>query len=88
MAEGLIERLNQLEQAVRRAAELIAGLKAERAGLEKRLAEQARELENLRAGAATSAEERGELGRLRLERKEVLAQVETMLKELDRLEAL
>lgn len=88
MAEGLIERLNQLEQAVRRAAELIARLKAERAGLEKRLAEQARELEHLRARTGTVEQERGELGRLRQERKEVLAQVETMLKELDRLEAL
>ena len=36
MAEGLVERLTQLEQAVRRAADLIARLRAERASLEKR----------------------------------------------------
>ena len=88
MAEGLVERLNQLEQAVRRAAELIARLRAERATLEKRAAEQARELDDLRSRAGASEQERGELARLRQERKAVLAQVETILKELDKLEAL
>ena len=87
MAEGLVERLNQLEQAVRRATDLIARLRAERASLEKRVAEQARELEDLRAHAGASEQERGELDRLRQERKAVLAQVETILKELDKLEA-
>ncbi len=87
MAEGLVERLNQLEQAVRRAADLIARLRAERAPLEKRVAEQARELEDLRPPAGQSEQERGELTRLRQERKAVLAQVETILKELDKLEA-
>lgn len=87
MAEGLVERLNQLEKAVRRAAELIARLRAERATLEKRAAEQTRELEDLRARAGPSEQERGELARLRQERKAVLAQVETILKELDKLEA-
>ncbi len=87
MAEGLVERLNQLEQAVRRAADLIARLRAERATLEKRVAEQARELEDLRPRAGQSEQERGELTRLRQERKAVLAQVETILKELDKLEA-
>ena len=86
MAEGLVERLNQLEQAVRRAAELIARLRAERATLEKRAAEQGRELEDLRSRAGASEQERGELARLRQERKAVLAQVETILKELDKLE--
>ncbi len=87
MAEGLADRLTQLEQAVRRAADLIARLRAERATLEKRLADHARELEELRARAGTSTEERAELSRLRQERKEVLAQVDTILKELDKLEA-
>ena len=87
MAEGLGDRLTQLEQAVRRAAELMARLKAERATLEKRLSEQARELEDLRSRASASTEERTELTRLRQERKEVLAQVDTILKELDKLEA-
>ncbi|MBI3029602.1 MAG: hypothetical protein HYY64_08840 [Candidatus Rokubacteria bacterium] len=87
MAEGLGDRLTQLEQAVRRAADLIARLKAERATLEKRVAEQARELDDLRARAGVSAEERAELVRLRQERRDVLAQVDTILKELDKLEA-
>lgn len=79
MAEELGDRLNRLEQAVRRVAELIARLKAERAALEK-------ELNDVRARAGAWAEERGELARLRQERREVLAQVESILKELDRLE--
>ena len=87
MAEGLGDRLTQLEQAVRRTAELIARLKAERATLEKRASEQARELEDLRSRASASAEERAELARLRQERREVLVQVDTILKELDKLEA-
>lgn len=87
MAEGLVERLNQLEQAARRAADLIARLRQERATLEKRVAEQARELEDLRGRAGQSEQERGELARLRQERKAVLVQVETILKELDKLES-
>jgi len=87
MAEGLGDRLTQLEQAVRRAADLLARLKAERATLEKRVAEQARELDDLRSRADASAEERAELARLRQERREVLAQVDSILKELDKLEA-
>ena len=87
MAEGLGDRLAQLEQAVRRAADLITRLKAERATLEKRVAEQARELDDLRSRVGASAEERAEVARLRQERKEVLAQVDSILKELDRLEA-
>ena len=87
MAEGLGDRLTQLEQAVRRAADLVTRLKAERATLEKRVAEQARELDDLRSRASASAEERAELAPLRQERKEVLAQVDSVLKELDKLEA-
>ena len=87
MAEGLGDRLSQLERAVHRAADLITRLKAERATLEKRVAEQARELDDLRSRASASAEERAELQRLRQERKEVLAQVDSILKELDKLEA-
>ena len=87
MAEGLRDRLTRLEQAVRRAADLITRLKAEQATLEKRVTEQARELDDLRSRAGASAEERAELQRLRQERKEVLAQVDSVLKELDKLEA-
>jgi len=46
-----------------------------------------RELDDLRSRAGASAEERAELARLRQERKEVLAQVDSILKELDKLEA-
>lgn len=88
MAEGLGDRLTQLERVARRAAELIARLQAERATLDKRVAEQARELDDLRSRASASAEERAELARLRQERKEVLAQVDSILKELDKLEGL
>lgn len=87
MAEGLGERLTQLERAVRRAADLITRLKAERATLEKRVAEQARELDDLRSRTSVSAEDRAEMARLRQERREVLAQVDGILKELDKLEA-
>lgn len=86
MAEGLVDRLTRLEQAVRRAAELIGQLRAERAALDKRVAEQARELEDLRGQLGTSADTRTEVTRLRQERREVLAQVESILKELDKLE--
>jgi chromosome segregation ATPase len=88
MAEALGERLHELEQAVRRATELIARLRAERVALEARVAEQQRELEDLRRRPGSPERERQELARLREERQEVLAQVEIILKELDQLEAL
>lgn len=81
MAEGLADRLTRLEQAVRRAADLITRLRAERAALET-------EVRELRARAQAAGQEAGELGRLRDERKEVLAHVESILKELERLEGL
>ena len=71
MAENLSERLAELEKSVKRAVEIIAGLRRERDGLEARL-------------AAMQAE-RAELMGLRQERKEVLTQVEGILKELDKL---
>jgi ABC-type transporter Mla subunit MlaD len=72
MAETLAERLEQLEQAVRRAAEAIARLKDERDALRAKVT-------GLEAGQA-------ELHRLKQERKEMLAQVDGMLKELDKLD--
>ena len=93
MAEGLSERLAELERAVRRAAELIARLRAERdqaeknkTGLETRVAAQSREIEECRARLAKLEEGQGELSRLRQERKETLAQVDSILKELGALE--
>lgn len=72
MAENLAARLDQLEKSVKRAAETIARLKAER--------------EALTARVTALEADRAELTTLRQERKEVLAQVDGMLKELDKLE--
>ena len=72
MAENLAERLAELEKSVKRAVEIIAALRRDRDGLEARL-------------AAMQAE-RAELLGLRQERKEVLAQVDSILKELDKLD--
>ena len=72
MGENLGERLGELEKSVKRAVEIIAALRRDRDGLEARL-------------AAMQAE-RAELLGLRQERKEVLAQVDSILKELDKLE--
>lgn len=93
MAEGLSERLAELERAVRRAAELIARLKAERQQAEKekavldaQVAAKAREIEECRERLVRLDEGQGELSRLRQERKETLAQVNGILKELNALE--
>ena len=72
MSENLSERVAELEKSVRRAAEAITLLRKERDGLQTRL--------------ATLEAERGELQTLRHERKEVLAQVDSILKELDKLD--
>jgi uncharacterized coiled-coil DUF342 family protein len=72
MADNLGERLVELEQSVRRAAEVIAKLKSERDALQARL--------------DALEPERAELRTLRQERKEVLAQVDGILKELDKLD--
>jgi len=72
MAEDLSARVEQLEKSVKRAVEIIAGLRRERDALQARL--------------ATMETEHGELQGLRQERKEVLAQVDGMLKELDKLD--
>jgi septal ring factor EnvC (AmiA/AmiB activator) len=72
MDDAVTQRLAELEQHVRRAAEVIDRLRAERAELQARL--QALEAE------------RAELRALRQERREVLAQVDAILKELDKLE--
>ena len=71
-ADNLADRLVELEQSVRRAAEVIAKLRAERDALQGRL--------------EALEPERAELRALRQERKEMLGQVDAILKELDRLE--
>jgi septal ring factor EnvC (AmiA/AmiB activator) len=72
VAENLAERLAELEKSVKRAVEIIAALRRDRDGLEARL--------------AALQTERAELVGLRQERKEVLAQVDSILKELDKLD--
>jgi hypothetical protein len=72
MTEPLGERLEELEKAVRRAAEAIAMLRKER--------------ETLQAKVAAGDTDRAELGRLRQERKEMLGQVNTMIKEMEKLD--
>ena len=70
--ENLSERVSELEKSVKRAAETIALLRKERDGLQARV--------------AILEGERGELHALRQERREVLAQVDSILKELDKLD--
>lgn len=72
MTESLGDRLEDLEKAVRRAAEVIAMLRKER--------------ETLQAKLAAGEADRTELARLRQERKEMLGQVNTMLKEMEKLD--
>ena len=72
MTEPLGERLEDLEKAVRRAAEVIAMLRKDR--------------ETLQAKLAAGETDRAELGRLRQERKEMLSQVNAMLKEIEKLD--
>jgi FtsZ-binding cell division protein ZapB len=79
MAEGLTERLEQLEKSVRRAAETITRLRKERDNLQAKVVGLEGKLHHVDG-------ERAELTSLRQERKEVLAQVDSILKELDRLD--
>ncbi|PYO35094.1 MAG: hypothetical protein DMD86_07475 [Candidatus Rokuibacteriota bacterium] len=72
MAENLSERVAELEKSVKRAAEAIALLRKER--------------DALQAKVTGLEADRGELQALKQERKDVLAQVDSILKELDKLD--
>jgi len=72
MTEQVGERLEDLEKSVRRAAEVIVMLRKERESLQAKLA----------AGEA----DRAELQKLRQERKEMLGQINAMLKEMEKLD--
>ncbi len=72
MTENLSERVSELEKSVKRAAEAIALLRKERDALQAKL--------------AVMEGERAELQSLKQERREVLAQVDSILKELDKLD--
>ena len=71
-AEDLAERVAELEKSVKRAVEAIALLRRER--------------EALLARVKSMEADRGGLSSLKQERKEVLAQVDSILKELDKLD--
>lgn len=72
MTENLSERLEQLEKSVKQAAETIAQLRSERDALQARV--------------VAMEQDQAELRSLRQERKEMLAQIDSMLKELDKLD--
>jgi predicted nucleic acid-binding Zn-ribbon protein len=72
MTEPVGERLEDLEKAVRRAAEVIVMLRKER--------------ETLQAKLAAGETDRTELQKLRQERKEMLGQINAMLKEMEKLD--
>jgi phage shock protein A len=72
MTENLSERVSQLEKSVKRAAEAMAVLRRER--------------DALQAKVAVMETERAELQALKQERREVLSQVDSILKELDKLD--
>ena len=72
MTENLSGRLEHLERSVKRAVEAIAALRQER--------------EALQARVAAMEQDRVEIQSLRQERKEVLTQVDGILKELDKLD--
>ena len=72
MTENLSERVSQLEKSVKRAAEAIAVLRRER--------------DALQAKVTVMETERAELQALKQERREVLSQVDSILKELDKLD--
>ena len=78
--------LAKLETGVRRAVEAINELRVSRSSLEERLQRQEKELDALRQRVTVLEPLEGELRRLRQERKEMLSQVDAMLKELDKLE--
>ena len=79
MAEGVMERLEQLDKSARRSAETITRLRKERDNLQAKVAGLEAKLQHVDG-------ERAELASLRQERKDVLAQVDSILKELDRLD--
>ena len=72
MADSLVQRLEQLEQSIKRAADVIARLRVDR--------------DTLKARIEAFETERAELRTMKQERKDVLTQVDAILRELDKLE--
>ena len=95
MNEDLQERLTQLEQHVQRAIELIGTLRGENAQLaadrrrmEARVADLTAEAESLRSRFGVIGRLEAEQRRLLDERRQLLGQVEGILKDLARIEGL
>ena len=88
MTDDVTERLTVLEQHVRQAIELIGTLRAENARLAARVALLEREAATLRQREEGLAPLKAEHRRLVAERRELLGQVEGVLKELARIEGL
>jgi FtsZ-binding cell division protein ZapB len=95
MNEDHQERLTQLEQHVQRAIELISTLRTENARLvgerrtlERRVADVTTEAEGLRERLGAIPRLEAEQRRLLDERRQLLGQVESILKELARIEGL
>lgn len=80
--------LDRLEERIRRAADVIATLRQERASFERRLEEREKEIGELQAALeARPAEDLApEVERLMEERREILSRVERMLALLDEAE--
>lgn len=95
MSDDVQARLTLLEEHVQRAIELIgtlraenARLTAERRGVEARVADLTREAEGLRTRLAVIDRLETEQRRLLDERRQLLGQVEGILKDLGRIEGL
>jgi hypothetical protein len=95
MTGDVPERLAVLEQHVQRAIELIGSLRAdnarlttERRGLEARVAELTKEAEGLRIRLEAISLLEAEQRRLLEERRQLLGQVESILKDLARIEGI
>jgi FtsZ-binding cell division protein ZapB len=95
MTEDAQARLELLEQHVQRAIDLIGTLRAENArlaterrGLEARVVELTAEAEALRVRLGAIARLEAEQRRLLEERRQLLGQVESILKDLARIEGL
>ena len=95
MTEDAQARMELLEQHVQRAIDLIGTLRAENArlgterrGLEARIVELTAEAESLRVRLGAIARLETEQRRLLEERRQLLGQVESILKDLARIEGL
>lgn len=76
MADGVLDRLGELEEAVRRASETLLRLREENGALARERARLAEETETLRR----------EVARLGEERRQVASQIDVILKDIAKLD--